>query len=82
MGNDKSNSPTNYQSDYLTRSDVANLFQISLVTVHQWTQQGILKAYRLGSRVYFRRSEIDKALTAIEPKRPTAKPMVKGVQHG
>lgn len=61
--------PTTYQqSEILTRSDVANLFKISLVTVHQWTQTGILKAYRLGSRVYFKRSEIDAAMTVIEPK--------------
>ena len=60
--------PTTYQSEILTRSDVASLFKISLVTVHQWTQSGVLKAYRLGSRVYFKRSEIEAAMTVIEPK--------------
>jgi excisionase family DNA binding protein len=81
MGKEK-NLPNNYQSDYLTRADVASLFKISLVTVHQWTQQGIFKAYRLGTRVYFKRSEIDNALTVIVPKNARALPVHKGVSRG
>jgi excisionase family DNA binding protein len=79
---DNGNTLPKYQSDYLTRSDVASLFKISLVTVYQWTQSGVLRAYRLGSRVYFKRSEIEASLTVIEPKRATAKPLNKGVTNG
>ena len=77
MGLIKINSPTN-QSDYLTRFDVAAMFKISLVTVHNWTQAGVIRAYRLGSRVYFRRSEIETALTEIVPKNALALPLRKG----
>jgi excisionase family DNA binding protein len=79
---DKGNTLPKYQSDYLTRLEVSSLFKISLVTVYQWTQSGVLRAYRLGSRVYFKRSEIEASLTVIEPKRATAKPLHKGVSNG
>jgi excisionase family DNA binding protein len=74
---DKPTKTTTYQqSEILTRADVSKLFHISLVTVHQWVQSGVLKAYRLGTRVYFKRSEIDAAMTVIVPKGN------KGVNHG
>ena len=76
MALDKLNLPTN-QSDWITRFDVAAMFKISLVTVHNWTQAGVIRAYRLGSRVYFRRSEIESALTEIKPKNALALPLRK-----
>ena len=59
----------NYLPEYLTRKDVSELLQISLMTVDNWTLTGVLKAYRLGRRVYFKRSEIEASLIAITPKR-------------
>jgi phage terminase Nu1 subunit (DNA packaging protein) len=56
-------------TDYLTRSDVANLFTVSLVTVSDWTAKGLLKSYKLANRVYYKRGEIEQALTEITPKR-------------
>ena len=34
----------------LTISDVANLLNVHINTVRRWSNQGILKVYRLGSR--------------------------------
>jgi excisionase family DNA binding protein len=34
----------------LTTSDVARLLNIHINTVRRWSNQGILKAYRIGSR--------------------------------
>jgi excisionase family DNA binding protein len=34
----------------LTVSDVANLLNVHINTVRRWSNQGILKAYRIGSR--------------------------------
>lgn len=53
---------------YLSRQQVADMFGISLVTVGEWTQKGILTAYRLGNRVYFKRHEIEAALVNIKGK--------------
>jgi hypothetical protein len=56
-------------TDFLTRADVGNMFNVSLVTVSDWTAKGILKSYKLANRVYYKRGEIEQALTEIHPKR-------------
>jgi excisionase family DNA binding protein len=47
---------------YLTRSVVAKLLHISLPTLSDWTKTGRLKSYRIGSRVLYKRDEIDAGL--------------------
>lgn len=44
---------------YLTRAEVCELLQIDLSTLHRWRKDGILKAYGIANRVYFKREEID-----------------------
>lgn len=56
-------------TDFLTRQDVAKMFKVSLVTVSDWTAKGLLKSYKLANRVYYKRGEIEQALTEISPKR-------------
>jgi len=56
-------------TDYLTRQDVSQLFKVSLVTISDWTAKGLLKSYKLANRVYYKRGEIEQALTEITPKR-------------
>jgi excisionase family DNA binding protein len=51
--------------EYLTRKEVADLLSISLPTVHDWVNKGILKAYRMGNRVYFKSSEVDQSLRPV-----------------
>lgn len=46
----------------LTRKEVAELLHISLVTLHEWCNKGILKPHRINSRVYFYEEEIMGAL--------------------
>jgi excisionase family DNA binding protein len=48
--------------DFLTRKETAELLKISLVTLHQWTNKGILKAYKFGNKTYFSRKEITSQL--------------------
>ena len=45
----------------LTPRDVASLLSIDINTVRRWTNQGILKAYRIGPRGdrRFRKEDID-----------------------
>ena len=47
------------EKKYMTRQEVADLFGITLATVHQWTVNSILLAYRVGNRIYYKRSEIE-----------------------
>lgn len=46
----------------IDRQEVADMFGISLVTLHQWMKEGILPYYTLNRRVYFKKSEIFKAM--------------------
>ena len=41
----------------LTKKQVAQLFQVHVNTISNWTNEGLLKAYSLGQRVYFKKSE-------------------------
>ena len=45
----------------LTTSDVARILNIHINTVRRWSNQGILKSYRIGSRGdrRFRKEDID-----------------------
>jgi len=41
----------------LTRKEIAGIFRISLVTLHDWMKRG-LPSHKQGGRVYFLRSEV------------------------
>jgi len=52
----------------LTRQEVAKLFNVSLPTLHSWTKNGILQAYRIGNKVRYKKVEVLTALQSIHPK--------------
>jgi hypothetical protein len=44
--------------EVMTRRETAELFSVSLVTIHDWCNSGIIKPYKVGNRTYFKRSEL------------------------
>jgi hypothetical protein len=44
--------------EFLSRSETAKLLKISLVTLHQWSNTGIIKPMKMGNRTYFSRKEL------------------------
>jgi excisionase family DNA binding protein len=46
------------QKEFLTRKETAQLFNVSLVTIHEWQNNGILKVYKMGNRSFFKYSEL------------------------
>jgi excisionase family DNA binding protein len=54
--------PAPQEKEVMTRKEVATLFGISLVCVHDWINKGILTPYKLGNKTYFKRSEIMETL--------------------
>lgn len=46
------------ENDFLTRKETAQFFKVSLVTIHQWMNDGIIKPYKVGNRTYFKKSEL------------------------
>ena len=53
---------TETPDEFLTRKETAKLLKISLVTLHQWCKDGILKPLKKGNRTYFSKREIEKSL--------------------
>jgi excisionase family DNA binding protein len=53
----------------LTRKEVGKMLNVSLVTLDKWIAIGIIKAYRIGTNVRFKPSEIEDALTLIPSKK-------------
>lgn len=51
--------------ELMSRKEVADFFKINIVTLHNWTKKGKLKSYGIGHRVYYKRSEIEKALVKL-----------------
>jgi hypothetical protein len=52
-------------AEYLTRQQVAKMFDVDLSTIHNWSKSGKICPRALGSRIYFLRSEIDACLIPL-----------------
>lgn len=53
-------------NDLLTRKEAARLLGISLPTLLDYTKLGKITGYRLGTRVRYKRSELEQSLTQIK----------------
>lgn len=51
--------------ELLTRNETAKLLKINLATLWSWTKSGKIESVGLGNRVYYRRSDIHRALIKI-----------------
>jgi len=54
-------------TEYLTRNQVKDMLGVDLSTIHNWTKRGKLKAYGIGNRVYYKRSEVEQAIVPLHP---------------
>lgn len=52
-------------NDYLSRKEVAKMFDVDLSTIHNWCKSGKLKPLGIGARVYFLRSDIEESLLPL-----------------
>jgi len=52
-------------NDYLTRQQVAKMFNVDISTIHNWCKSKRLNPLGIGSRVYFLRSEIEASLKPL-----------------
>jgi excisionase family DNA binding protein len=46
----------------LSRNEVAEILKISLPTLHDWTKKGLIKSYRIGNRIRFKKEDVFNAL--------------------
>lgn len=47
---------------WITRKEVSELIGVSLVTIHNWSKEGVIIPYKIGNRVRFKRSDIEQIL--------------------
>lgn len=51
--------------EYLTRNETADMLKCDLSTIHNWTKKGKLIAYKIGNRVYYKRSQIESVMISF-----------------
>jgi predicted site-specific integrase-resolvase len=54
----KDKKPETEQKEFLTRSETAKLFNVSLPTIHLWQENGILHVFKMGRKSFFKYSDL------------------------
>ena len=49
-------------TQYLTQTQVAQLFNVDIKSIRNWTRKNKLKAYKYGYRIFFKRHELINAI--------------------
>ena len=52
-------------NEYMTRQEVSKMLSVDLSTVHNWTKKGILTAHQIGGRVFYLRTDVEKAIVKL-----------------
>ncbi len=47
---------------WITRQEAADLIGVSLVTIHNWSKEGVIHAHKIGTRIRFKKSDIENIL--------------------
>ena len=56
---------TEKKKELLTRIEAAKMLSVSLTTLRTWTVQRIIKSYKLGGRIYYKRNEILESMIIV-----------------
>jgi hypothetical protein len=64
----KEHQTTELKQMLLSPAETCKLFspEISRVTLHEWTKQGLIPAYRMGGRVYYNYGEVIESAKRIK----------------
>jgi excisionase family DNA binding protein len=52
--------------DLLTRNETAKILGVSLVTLHMWVKENKIPAYKINTRVRFKREDVTKFIYNIQ----------------
>ncbi len=55
--------------EYLTRKETADILNVSLPTLNEYTKRSLVTGYRFGARVLYKQSDIEAALTKMNYRR-------------
>ena len=59
----------NNPDQLLTRKELASKLNISLPTLHKYSENGTISAYKIGERIYYRWSDVLNSAIMIVPKK-------------
>jgi len=51
---------------YLGRKEVAEMLNVNISTIHNWTVKGVLTALQIGGRIYYRKKDVEAALIELK----------------
>ncbi len=54
------------ETEFITRQQTAKLLGISLPTLNEWSKQGIIISYRIGTRVRYKKAEVENSLSKVQ----------------
>lgn len=51
--------------EFITRKETSKILGVSLPTLNEWTKQGLIPAYRISSRVRYKKHEVLEGLLKV-----------------
>ena len=51
---------------YLGRKEVAELLNVNISSIHNYTVKGILTAFQLGGKIYYKKADIEAAMIELK----------------
>lgn len=57
--------PQKQEEELIGRQEVASIFRISLVTLNEWMNKGLVPYYNMNRRIYFIRQEVMEAMKKL-----------------
>ena len=53
------------ESEFVTRKEAAEMYRCHETTIWRWRKMGIIKAYGVGGKVYYKKSELENVLIEL-----------------
>ena len=53
-------------NEYLSRSEVAKMLSVNESTIFNWKKRGILSAFQIGWRVFYKRKDVEDAIVKLK----------------
>jgi hypothetical protein len=50
---------------YLGRKEIAEMLDVNISTIHNWTVKGVLTALQIGGRIYYRKADVEDAFVEL-----------------
>ncbi|PQJ80980.1 hypothetical protein BTO18_10380 [Polaribacter porphyrae] len=59
--------PEENQETLISRKELSQYLKVSIPTIHAWDKKGILKPIKIGTRIRYLKSDVEKILNQVKP---------------